>query len=75
MDNGQKLPYVIGSVHGSIVEDLLVIAQVHPLILHGTGVAAACGIHRNGIVVDILGQCLGGRRCFAYSGMRLVVLG
>ena len=44
MHDGEKLTYIVRSMHGAKVEDLLAIAQVYAAVLHRTGIATAGGI-------------------------------
>ena len=45
MYDGEKLPDVVRTMHGTIVEDTIARLKIDGLILHGSGIAAAGGIH------------------------------
>ena len=56
MHYGEKLPYVVGAVHGTEVEHLGACGKVDGLVLHGSGVARAGSVYRPCIGYHLVGQ-------------------
>lgn len=56
MNDGEKLPDVVGAVDRTIVEHTIACLQVDGLIFHRTWVARACSIHSPRICPYLWGQ-------------------
>ena len=52
MHDGKKLSDVVGSVHGTVVENLLAAGNVYSPVLHCSGISAACGIYGKTVFED-----------------------
>ena len=63
----KKLTYIVRSVYGAKVEDLLAIAKVYAAVLHRARVTTAGGIYGKGITLYYRRQSIKGKgRSFSF---------